>query len=90
MNPNITWEIVRDEPNIQWNWNSIPENPNITWEIVRNEPDFMWYGTAEYIAAKNAKNAELRAAFRREWLKGNHAVNCRDISSVIEQFIGIR
>jgi hypothetical protein len=41
-NPNITWEIVRDNPDKNWNWISLSRNPNITWEIVQNNPDKPW------------------------------------------------
>ena len=42
INPNITWEIVRDNPDKKWNFSVLSSNPNITWEIVRDNPDKPW------------------------------------------------
>ena len=39
-NPNITWEIVRDNPDKSWY--GLSENRNITWEIVRNNLGKAW------------------------------------------------
>jgi len=41
-NPNITWNIVRENPDIPWDWDGLSKNPNITWEIVRDNPDKHW------------------------------------------------
>jgi hypothetical protein len=49
-NPNITWKIVRDNPdkswyglsenrNITWDYMGLSLNRNITWEIVRDNQD---------------------------------------------------
>ena len=44
-NPNITWEIVQNNPQIPWNHNYLSQNPNITWEIIQNNPQIRWnYG----------------------------------------------
>ena len=41
-NPNITWEHVRDNPNIPWDYYGLSCNPNITWEHVRDNPTLPW------------------------------------------------
>jgi hypothetical protein len=42
LNPNITWEIVRDNPDKHWHWAYLSLNPNITWEIVKNNQNKPW------------------------------------------------
>ena len=37
-NPNITWEIVQQNPDKPWDWSDISRNPNITSDIVINNP----------------------------------------------------
>ncbi len=45
INPNVTWEIVRDHPDRPWDYRGLSRNPNITWKIVRDNPDKPWdYG----------------------------------------------
>ena len=41
-NPNITWEIIQNNPDKNWNWKWISKNPNITWDIIQNNPDKDW------------------------------------------------
>src|SRR5271166_2603133 len=41
-NPNITWEIVMQNPNKSWDYNRLSENPSITWENVMQNPDKPW------------------------------------------------
>src|SRR5947207_661161 len=41
-NPNISWEIVKDNLDKSWSWDKLGANPNITWEIVRNNPGYPW------------------------------------------------
>ena len=41
-NPNITWEIVENNPQIKWDYYELAENPNITWEIVKNNRQIKW------------------------------------------------
>jgi hypothetical protein len=45
-NPNITWDIVKDNPDTPWDYNWLSENPNITWEIVRDNPNKRWDWTS--------------------------------------------
>jgi hypothetical protein len=42
MNPNITLEIVQNNPDEPWDWHGISKNPNITWEIVQKHPEKPW------------------------------------------------
>lgn len=41
-NPNITWEIIQNNPDKPWNYYHLSANPIITWEIVKNNPDKPW------------------------------------------------
>jgi hypothetical protein len=42
-NSNITWEIIKNNPTIPWNWPNISENKNITWDIILNNLDKPWF-----------------------------------------------
>jgi hypothetical protein len=41
-NPNITFDIVRNNPEIPWNYYNFNANGDISWEDVRANPDFPW------------------------------------------------
>ena len=41
-NPNITWEIVKNNPIYDWNYGALSLNPNITWDIINDNPDIPW------------------------------------------------
>jgi hypothetical protein len=41
-NPNITWDIVRDNLDLAWDGFSLSANPNITWDIVQANPSIKW------------------------------------------------
>ena len=41
-NPNITWEIVQNNPDKDWDYYCLSKNPNITWDIVQQNPDKQW------------------------------------------------
>ena len=41
-NPNITWEIITQNPYKPWDWYGISQNPNITWEIITQNLDKPW------------------------------------------------
>ena len=48
LNPNITWEIVRDNPDKPWSYYNLINNRNITWEIFRDntsKPLYIDYNT---------------------------------------------
>jgi hypothetical protein len=40
--PNVTWEIIQNNPDKPWQWQNISLNPNITWEIVQAHPEKPW------------------------------------------------
>ena len=42
LNPNITWEIVQDNPDKPWNYYYLSRNSNITWKIVQDNPNEPW------------------------------------------------
>ena len=37
-NPNITWDIIQNNPQIHWNYEHFKMNVNLTYEIVKNNP----------------------------------------------------
>ena len=41
-NPNITLDIIQENPKYPWDWWYISSNPNITWDIIQNNPDYPW------------------------------------------------
>ena len=41
-NPNITWDIVANNPDKPWYWYAISRNPNITMDIIANNPNKLW------------------------------------------------
>ena len=41
-NPNVTWEIVKANPQIPWNFSYLSRNANITWEIITENPNEDW------------------------------------------------
>jgi hypothetical protein len=41
-NPNITWEIVQNNPRRPWSPAGLSRNPNITWNIVINNLEYPW------------------------------------------------
>ncbi len=41
-NPNITWDIVQSNPQINWNYRYLSNNTNITWKIVKSNPQVPW------------------------------------------------
>ena len=41
-NPNITFDIIKNNPEIQWSWSMISENKNITMDIIENNPHCKW------------------------------------------------
>jgi hypothetical protein len=36
------WEIIKDNPDLPWNWDFVSQNSNITWEIVLSNRDQKW------------------------------------------------
>jgi hypothetical protein len=40
--PNITIDIVKANPDIDWAWCALSGNINTTWDIVNNNPDLPW------------------------------------------------
>ena len=41
-NPNITMDIIKDNPDKPWDWYYISYNPNITMDIIKDNPDKPW------------------------------------------------
>ena len=32
-------KIIKDNPDILWDWDGISWNPNVTWDIIKDNPD---------------------------------------------------
>lgn len=46
-NPCITWTMIRDNLDLQWDWFSVSQNPNVTLDVIRENlgmGKFSWYG----------------------------------------------
>lgn len=41
-NPNLTWDIVLDNPDFKWNYYALSGNKNITWDIYDNNNTHKW------------------------------------------------
>ena len=41
-NPNITWEIIRENLDKPWNWWELSRHPSITWDIIQKNSDKPW------------------------------------------------
>jgi hypothetical protein len=42
MNPNITFDIVKENVERPWNWSYLSKNPNITWNDVKENIEMPW------------------------------------------------
>lgn len=42
-NPNITWKIIKDNPDFPWDWSTMCENPSVTWADIQANPDKPWH-----------------------------------------------
>ena len=41
-NPNISMDIIENNPDKPWDWHGISRNPNITMDIIEKYPDKHW------------------------------------------------
>lgn len=41
-NPNITINIIKNNPRFPWDWYWVSSNKNVTWRVVLNNPDIAW------------------------------------------------
>ena len=48
LNPNITWQIVKTNPDYKWCFKMLSANKNITFNIIKNNLNYNW--CSEYIA----------------------------------------
>jgi hypothetical protein len=42
LNPNTTWDVIKDNPDKPWDYSVLSKNTNITFDIVRDNPDKSW------------------------------------------------
>jgi hypothetical protein len=40
--PNITCDIINENINKPWIWESVSNNPNLTWDFIKQYPDIKW------------------------------------------------
>lgn len=60
-NPNVTWQFIQSNPQIQWNYQFISANPNLTWDIIAKNVDQHW--TVRQLC-KNPMDLELKNNYR--------------------------
>lgn len=41
-NPTVSWEVINEYPNLEWDTCNVSLNPNITWDIVLDNPQYKW------------------------------------------------
>lgn len=68
INPTITWEIVQDNPEENWDYEKLSLNPNITWDIVQANLDKPW----------NFKNLAKNPNITFDIVKNNPQYNWND------------
>jgi hypothetical protein len=56
-NKNITWDIIQNNPYLNWSWDGISQNPNIKWENVINYLSNKWYWV--YISKHDCINEDI-------------------------------
>jgi hypothetical protein len=45
-NPQITWNIIQTETQMDWDRRRFSENPNLKISIIRNNPNIVWHWSA--------------------------------------------
>eukprot|EP00798_Chlamydomonas_sp_ICE-L_P017264 gene17264-biopygen26171 len=63
-----SWEVVRDNPDMPWDWEWLSWNSNVaTWEVVRDNPDrpWDWRGLSRYSSV--ASWEIVRAHLEKPW-----------------------
>lgn len=85
LNPNITWETVRDNPDKPWDYYCLSLNPNINMDIVRAYPKKEW--EIPLIRSREAKISDLEQNNFRSWLSTCIVENpdyCIDIEYIVK------
>ena len=41
-NPNVCFETIRANPDLDWDWAGVSANPNVTMEIIEDHPECPW------------------------------------------------
>jgi hypothetical protein len=66
-NTDITWDIVKNNPDKPWNFRVLSMNPNITWCIVQDNPDKPWdWGELSRNPSMLLSNQELVNIIKRD------------------------
>jgi hypothetical protein len=78
LNPNVTWDVVVDNPELPWHFNQLSSHPNITWDIITEHPD----------PYKRVTEKEITANYRRsyEWYTPWVSLNPNITWEIVESF----
>lgn len=85
MNPNITWDTIKNNPTFMWDWDSLSKNPNITWDIITKNPEYPWNW---YSFCKNPNiTLDIVKSYpnvRWDWgaLSANSAIKWNDVNNL--------
>lgn len=41
----VTWQVVKDNPDLPWAKDYLMTNPNISWQLIEETPDYEWYSS---------------------------------------------
>ena len=67
-NPNITWDIVIQNPQIPWRWDGLSQNPSITMDIVLNNIKCPWvWKDLSYNASGTLTLEIVMAHLNKKW-----------------------
>lgn len=66
VNPNITWDVIKANPDKPWSYLHLSSNPNITWDIVKENYEEPW-DFCELSANPNITWKIVRENSHEEW-----------------------
>jgi len=71
-NPNVTLETIKNNPEINWNYNAFSRNRNVNYKLVKDNPEFKWdyyeLSLNESITWSSIKNDIHKKPFNHAWL----------------------
>ena len=68
MNPNLTWNIIKENRDLPWNWRCIIQREFITWDIIQKNPYMPWEDMRDFSYNPTTKMVELKAKIEDGWL----------------------
>lgn len=60
INPNLTWEFVRENPTVGWDWKEVSRHRCVTWDRVVENPNMPW--SHKYLSSNPNITREIVAA----------------------------